>query len=92
MFVKVRLLNGFQQPLTYKIPAHWQKKTNLHDIISVPLQKRIELAYITQILDVFDQKTEKFTIKEALEQQPLPPDSTYHNFVKLLTRVLLVLS
>lgn len=86
MYVTVRLLNGFQQPLTYKIPAGWPSRPHVSDIISVPLQKRKELAYVTTILEQFDPSQENFKIKEALEQQPLPNDPTYKIFIQQLAR------
>ncbi len=86
MYITVRLLNGFQQQLTYKVPSTWQTTPQLCDIISVPLQKRTELAYITTILKEFDPTKEHFKIKDALEQQPLPNDPTYHAFIQQLAR------
>lgn len=86
MYVTVRLLNGFTQSLTYKIPPSWAHKPQLQDIISVPLQKRTELAYITAILPQFDPSRETFTIKEAVAAQPLPNDPLYPQFIKQLAR------
>jgi primosomal protein N' (replication factor Y) len=86
MHITVRLLNGFQQPLTYKVPATWQTIPQVSDIISVPLQKRTELAYVTHILKDFDPNKENFKIKEAIGQQPLPDDKTYPAFIQQLAR------
>lgn len=84
MYITVKLLNGFQQPLTYKVPNTWNNKPRVSDIISVPLQKRKELAYVTNILEQFDPSQENFKIKDALEQQPLPDDHTYKTFIRQL--------
>ncbi|MBY0110313.1 MAG: primosomal protein N' [Candidatus Babeliaceae bacterium] len=86
MHITVKLLNGFQQQLTYKVPASWTSKPRISDIISVPLQKRKELAYITHILEHYDSSQEHFKIKEAFEQQPLPDDGTYKLFIQQLAR------
>lgn len=86
MYITVKLLNGFQQPLTYKVPENWYSKPSVSDIISVPLQKRKELAYVTNILEDFDPSQEHFKIKEALEQQALPDDPTYKMFIQQLAR------
>ncbi len=86
MYITVKLLNGFQQQLTYKVPNAWDNKPHVSDIISVPLQKRKELAYITNILEDFDPSQENFKIKDALEQQPLPNDPTYKTFIQQLAR------
>lgn len=82
MYITVRLLNGFQQPLTYKIPTSWRQEPKVADIVTVPLQKRTELAFITDVSTQAPQ--ENFVIKDALEQQALPHDPVYTPFIKQL--------
>jgi primosomal protein N' (replication factor Y) len=80
MFIKVRLLQGYQKPLMYKVPSSWNTK-NLHgSIITVPLKNKIVPALVIKVF-VDKPEGENFQIKEAAGNDHLPDDKNYTNFI-----------
>jgi len=83
MFIHVKLLNGYQEPLWYRVPARWQPVFH-GTIVRVPLRNLIVLAVIIN-------KQNKppdditFTIKEAYALEPFPKDRFYTPFTKQLS-------
>jgi primosomal protein N' (replication factor Y) len=81
-YIHVKLLNGFPQPLTYKVPQHLQENL-IGTVVKVPLKDRFVAAY------VFAQ-TEKlatipaFTIKEMHSRESFPADAHYQQFLDQL--------
>ena len=84
MFIQVKLLNGFQRPLWYRIPDRLQQANLQGTIVQVPLRNRIVPAV------VIDQKNQapkvSFAIKEIIAVEPFPSDKHYSNFITLLGR------
>ena len=81
MFITVKLLNGYEAPLTYKVPQDWDTHNLLGKVVVVPLQKRTEHALVCQVLPTF---FAAYTIREALRAEILPEDELYHTFIKQL--------
>ena len=80
IWVQVRLLKGFQQPLYYKIPTEWSPKPQIGTIIKVPIRTQMTPAVV---LKTFDQKPETtFDIKDAIAPERFPPDTHYQHFIK----------
>jgi primosomal protein N' (replication factor Y) len=82
MFIQVRLLKGFPQPLIYEVPQELQQKELLGTIVRVPIQKRIEQALV---LNVFHYRPKtNFTIRSITALEQLPHDPHYMPFIKQL--------
>lgn len=83
MYITVRLLNGFAQELTYKIPDIWDSSNLEYALVKVPLQKRTELAYVTSVFATLPSHT-TFAVREVLAKDLLPTDDAYTPFIKKL--------
>lgn len=84
MYIQVRLLKGFAQPLLYEVPADMQQKNLVGSIVRVPIQKRIEPALV---LNCFAQKPKSsFTIRTIESIEKLPEDPHYMAFIKQLAQ------
>lgn len=82
-YIHVKLLNGFPQPLTYKVPSGWPADL-IGTIVKVPLKDRFCSAY------VFAQEQElaqapTFAIKEAHSCEPMPHDPHYKKYIAQLS-------
>lgn len=84
MYINVKLLNGFLQQLTYKVPATWDYATLNGAIITVPLQKRKELALVTELFEQLPEPV-TFKIRTALTREQIPSDSYYATFITKLS-------
>ncbi len=82
MFIQVRLLKGFPQPLIYEVPQELQTKELLGNIVRVPIQKRIEQALVLNVFH-YRPKTD-FTIRCIAALEQLPHDHHYMPFIKQL--------
>lgn len=84
MFIQVRLLKGFQEPLIYKVPADWDAQSLLGKLVKVPIQTQVRSALV---INEYQEKpiNIKFTIKEALSIDPFPQDPHYRNFINQLS-------
>ena len=51
MFIQVKLLKGFNQPLLYKVPEEWAHELRIGSIVRVPIQNRITPAVVIEQLD-----------------------------------------
>lgn len=82
MFIQVRLLKGYPQPLLYTVPAHLQQHKVIGTIVRVPIQKRIEQALV---LKVYHQRPNvSFDIKTIESFEHIPDDQWYMPFIKQL--------
>lgn len=84
MYINVKLLNGFSRALTYKVPSEWDMSTVLGSIVTVPLQKRTELALVTDMFADLPAET-TFAIRAALSQEKIPADRYYAAFITKLS-------
>lgn len=85
MYIQVKLLNGFQQELTYSTPKDWNTTDLLGSIVEVPLQKRTEYALVIKVMITLDTPVE-YQIKEAAKQELLPNNPFYKKFIRQLAR------
>lgn len=79
MFIHVKLLNGFQQTLTYSVPKEWDTQNLLGSLVQVPLRNRFETAYVTHLFSEID-STINYAIKAAHLREYLPDDPHYNKF------------
>jgi Primosomal protein N'' (replication factor Y) - superfamily II helicase len=88
MFIKVRLLNGFQKTLTYKIPDNWGDKnlvdTLVDKIVCVPIKNRELAAIVLQQFGTLSEQEKKFEIREVIRIESFPDDKNYNNFINSL--------
>ncbi len=83
MFIKVRLLRGFTEPLFYKIPEHWKSEQLIGSIVKVPIRNKIDFAIIEKTQQFLENVT--FKIKEAISIENFPEDQTYNQFINELS-------
>lgn len=84
MYIQVKLLNGFSQPLVYQIPSEWDKNI-IGKIVKVPLQNRTELAIVEKNLTDYNITKNNFDIKTAISIESLPDDQHYNKFIQELS-------
>lgn len=95
MFVQVKLLQGYQKILTYKIPESWDTKDLNDAVITVPLKNRVVPALVIKTLKhppgfTVGRSTvppKQFEIKEAVGKDHLPDDPLYANFIKKISQL-----
>lgn len=85
MYIKVKLLNGFKELLTYKIPDSWPNKNFTGQIVKVPLQNRVVPAFVESTFEKIE-KNLPYKIKEVLFEEKLPKDPLYQLFTKQLAQ------
>lgn len=83
MFAKVRLLNGFLEPLWYKIPEHFQSACGIGSIVSVPLQRRTLSGLVESVTGEHPQVS--FKLRHIADLEPFPCDIQYITFIKQLS-------
>ena len=83
MFANIKLLNGFQQSLTYSVPQELHKYCVVGTIVRIPLQKRIETGIIHEIVEELPQNT-RFKIRAIISVEQFPSDIFHHKFVQEL--------
>lgn len=82
MFISVKLLNGFQEPLLYAVPPDLEKAITIGTIVHVPLRGRSLSAVVTH---TYKQKPNSpFTIKPVVGIEELPDDPLYAQFMDML--------
>lgn len=85
MFAVVRLLNGFEKPLWYKIPATLSTRNLIGSVVRVPLQNRKESALVVRQAASLDDGI-VFKIKEIIDLEGFPGDENFHAFIEKLSR------
>lgn len=82
MFIQVRLLKGYPQPLLYEVPHAFQDNVQIGSIVRVPIQKRTEQALV---INQFQHKPNaSFEIRAIEGCLQLPDDQHYMLFIKKL--------
>ena len=83
MFIKVKLLHGWQEPLWYEAPTEWEDKNLEGSLVRIPLQKRtttgLVIATMRQHPDV------PFKLRRAIAQELFPCDTLYASFLDQLS-------
>jgi len=82
MYITVRLLAGYQEPLTYKIPESWESRPIAGTIVRVPLRTQLVPAVVTAVHDFLPEAAHHFAIKDAHSIEPFPHDECYVAFAK----------
>ncbi len=84
MFIQVRLLKGFPQPLLYEVPSNLAQQDLTGSIVRVPIQKRIAQALV---LRTFSYKPNSaFEIRPIEGIERLPNDAHYMPFIQHLAQ------
>lgn len=83
MYIQVKLLNGWQKPLWYKIPEEWSHDSLQGSLVRVPLQKKITIGLVTVVTT--QKPSVSFELKYALDREQLPTDTAYTHFLELLS-------
>lgn len=84
MFIQVRLLKGFQEPLIYEVPAAWDTQSLVGKLVKVPIQSQVRSALVIKEL-AEKPRNVTFTIKQAFSIDPFPQDSQYQHFITQLS-------
>ncbi len=84
MYITVKLLNGFKESLTYKVPHGWSSKELEGTLIKVPLQKRYEFAFVEKCFTHLDSRA-TYVIREAAATDLIPTDPHYMSFLTKLS-------
>jgi primosomal protein N' (replication factor Y) len=82
MYIQVRLLKGFPEPLWYEVPPEWQQHVFIGAAVKVPFRTTKLPAMIENI--VLQKPEVPFAIKKALELEAFPVDSNYQAFIHKL--------
>lgn len=83
MFIQVKLLNGWQELLWYKISSNFQQIFP-GTIVQVPLRNRIVPAIVVDKQKQLPSSV-KFKIKDACGVEPFPQDFFYNQFIEQLS-------
>ena len=84
MYIQVRLLKGFAQPLTYAIPSEWNQHDLIGRLVRVPIKTQLRSALIVKQFDQLPADN-TFEIRQAHALEPFPADSTYLKFIEHLS-------
>ena len=84
MLINIRLLNGYKETFTYKVPAEWPVKNLVGTLIKVPFQKRLETALVCEQFEQLKNPV-PFALRTAHSLEPFPQDTYYQQFVKQLS-------
>lgn len=83
MYIRVKLLNGFRESLTYTVPSSWRMDNLVGSIVEVPLQKRTEAAFVEAAFNELTDST-TYAIRPATSQGIVPSDPHYLPFIQKL--------
>jgi len=82
MYIQVKLLKGFKEPLLYAVPIHMETALAVGSFVRVPLRNKTVIGYVEKI---FNEKPEtSFSIKQMLSIEKIPRDSHYFTFISKL--------
>jgi len=84
MYIKVKLLAGFPEPLTYKVPDDWQQPELVGAIVQVPIRNKTAVAFVLEQFNDLPSDT-TFKIRQALAQEELPRDRFYSTYLQHLS-------
>ncbi len=82
MFIQVKLLHGWQEPLWYEVPKEWEYKKLKGSLVRVPLQKRITTGLV--IASTSQRPAVSFQLRKAIAQELFPCDTSYALFLDQL--------
>jgi primosomal protein N' (replication factor Y) (superfamily II helicase) len=82
MFIQVKLLKGFKEPLLYATYPEWDNQIKIGSLIRVPLRTKNVLAYVERIFQHKPATT--FELKYASHIEKIPDDTHYFKYVSKL--------
>jgi primosomal protein N' (replication factor Y) len=85
MFAQVLLLNGFERPFWYRVPAHLALSLKQGSLVHVPLQKRLETALVMQVATRLDASI-TFAVRDVEGMALFPGDPHYTIFMEKMAR------
>lgn len=77
MYILVKLLQGYQEPLLYSAPDEWATEKLIGSIVTVPLRTTLVPAIITESYQHKPITERTFTIKQATSLEAFPHDTHY---------------
>jgi primosomal protein N' (replication factor Y) len=84
MFIKVKLLQGYQEPLLYSAPEDWDRQHLIGSIVTVPLRAKIVPAFVIAVFKEKPPTERSFAIRQAQSLEAFPHDPHYLSFIKQL--------
>jgi primosomal protein N' (replication factor Y) len=84
MYIKVKLLQAYTEPLLYSCPDEWASDKLIGSIVMVPLRTTKVHGFVTATYNEKPPCNRAFTIKQALSIEPFPHDIHYLPFIKQL--------
>lgn len=85
MYVVVRLLKGFPQPLIYKVPAHLNEQVGVGRVVEVPLKQQYKPAVILRVCKT--RPDVAYDIRDMHSMHAMPDDSHYQSFLETLAHL-----
>ncbi|MEX0672356.1 MAG: primosomal protein N' [Candidatus Babeliales bacterium] len=82
MYIQVRLLKGYTQPLIYEVPNDWVHYPHIGSFVHVPIRTKTVTAIVEKIID--KKPAVSFTIKAAHRLEKFPHDLHYFSYIKKL--------
>ncbi len=82
MYALVQLIKGYQKILTYSVPETIAAHLAIGSIVTVPLQKRIEIGLIVDLQTTSNNKEGRFTIRSIIGLAASVQDQQYYTFLQ----------
>ncbi len=84
MFITVRLLRGYQEPLLYHVTSDVASTCTVGALVRVPFRTEKLSAFVTEIHAERPKTERAFTVRDVLNVEPVPNDEHYLSFVTCL--------
>ena len=84
MYIRVKLLQGYQEPLLYSAPSDWAITSIVGSIVTVPLRAKQVPAFVIEQYENKPATERVFAIKQATSLEAFPNDIHYLPFIKQL--------
>lgn len=83
MYIQVKLLKGFKEPLLYETSSDWDALLCLGSFVRVPLRTTTVLGYVEKIFQ--EKPPTPFSIKKAICIEKIPHDPHYFAYISKLS-------
>ena len=83
MYVSVRLLKGYAQPLWYEIPQELQERISIGSLVKVPFRRTITSALVELVSEA--KPDVSFTVKSIIACHAVPADEQYNALIERLS-------
>ena len=84
MYVLVRLLKGYTQPLTYEVPIQFQSLVRVGSLVLVPLRTQQVTAVVSEIQPTVP--ATRYEIRAILSVHQSPKDLRFYAFIEKVAR------